>query len=142
MNFYETVAGRRFFEHQLPELIKALQGIADVLSRPQPMIQVPTENSEKFLHDLYYGQFEPEFWSRSQQSREYDRAIKAHQAKMQETLSPDLWKLAEEYRKLLEDRHFFETEKSFKSGYSTAIKMITAGLVATPQAQEAGELHE
>lgn len=144
MNFNDTVAGRRFFEHQLPGLIKALQGIADALSRPQPVIQIPAENSEKVLHDLFYGQYEPDIWRRSQQSREYDRALKAHQAKMRETLSPDLWELAEEYRRLLEDRHLFHAEKSFESGYATAIKMITAGLAAIPrgQAQEEGTKDE
>ena len=55
MNFYDTVAGRRFFDYQLPGLTKALQGIADALSRPQPVLQVPVENAEKFLHDLFYG---------------------------------------------------------------------------------------
>ncbi|KAF5040613.1 hypothetical protein DSECCO2_531530 [anaerobic digester metagenome] len=144
MSFHETVAGHRFFNHQLPELIKALQGIAGALSRPQPVIQVPTENSEKVLRDLFYEQFEPDIWSRSQQSHEYDRAIKAHQARMRETLSPGLWEMAEEYRKLLEERHFFEVEKSFESGYATAIKMITAGLAATPrgQAKEEGAKDE
>jgi hypothetical protein len=110
------------FRASAPGLIKAIQGVTDALSRPQPMIQLPTGNDEKFLHDLFYGQFEPDFWSRSQQKREYDQTIKAHQARMRETLSPDLWEMAEEYRKLLEDRHFFEVEKSFESGYATAIK--------------------
>lgn len=135
MNFHETVAGHRFFEHQLPGLIKAIQGVADALSRPQPMIQLPTGNDEKFLHDLFYGEFEPDIWSGSQQNRKYDRAIKEHQVKMREMLSPDLWELAGEYRKLLEDRHLFELEKSFETGYATAIKMITAGLAAMPRGQ-------
>lgn len=34
MNFFDSQMGRRFFEGQLPQLIKALQGISDKLSRP------------------------------------------------------------------------------------------------------------
>lgn len=135
MNFHETVAGHRFFEHQLPGLIKAIQGVTDALSQPQPMIQVPTPNTDTFLHDLFYGQYEPDIWSSSPQSLTYDRAIKAHQTRMRETLSPELWELAEEYRKLLDERYSFQAEKSFESGYVTAMKMITAGLAAMPRGQ-------
>ena len=64
---------------------------------------------------------------------------------MRETLSPELWELAEEYRRLMDNRHFFQAEKAFASGYSTAIKMIAAGLAGTSPGQahnEAGVSHE
>lgn len=35
MNFHETICGRRFFDTQLPHLIKALERIADGLTRPK-----------------------------------------------------------------------------------------------------------
>ena len=31
LKFYETIYGKRFFENQLPKLIKALERIADAL---------------------------------------------------------------------------------------------------------------
>ena len=145
MNFYDTVAGRRFFDHQLPGLTKALQGIANALSRPQPVIQVPTENLEKFLHDLFYGEYEPNLWNDSPQGRKYDIAIKSHKIRIREALSPELWELVEEYRILMDERNFFQAEKAFSSGYTTAIKMIAAGLVGTSPGQahkEAGASHE
>ena len=39
MNFYETKMGHIFFNHQLPELIKALREIAAALSTPSKLDQ-------------------------------------------------------------------------------------------------------
>ena len=36
MNFHETKMGTIFFNHQIPELIKALREIAMALSKPAP----------------------------------------------------------------------------------------------------------
>lgn len=57
MNFHETIYGHRFFEAQLPNLIKAMERIADglaYLEAGSPQSAAPTSS---FLHDLYYGDY-------------------------------------------------------------------------------------
>ena len=68
MNFHETTYGRRFFDAQLPHLIKALERIADGLPHTEtapPQGIIPDPN---FLHDLYYGDYEPSVF-KAQSSR-------------------------------------------------------------------------
>ena len=55
MNFHETICGRRFFDAQLPHLIKALERIADGLTRPKMSLPHGMTIEPKFLHDPYYG---------------------------------------------------------------------------------------
>ena len=59
MNFHETICGRRFFDAQLPHLIKALERIADGLTRPKMSLPHGMTIEPNFLHDLYYGEYEP-----------------------------------------------------------------------------------
>lgn len=61
MNFYETVAGKRFFESQLPKLISALQEIAQGLHQAPSVIPFPLDTQD-ILHDLFYGQYETIFY--------------------------------------------------------------------------------
>lgn len=43
--FHETVYGKRFFESQLPKLIKALERIADALEKQnEPILKEENEN--------------------------------------------------------------------------------------------------
>lgn len=44
--FHETVMGKRFFESQLPKVIKALERIADALEK-----QIEIKKEEKEEHD-------------------------------------------------------------------------------------------
>ena len=59
MNFHETICGRRFFDAQLPHLIKALERIADGLTQPKMSLPHGMTIEPNFLHDLYYGEYEP-----------------------------------------------------------------------------------
>ena len=48
MQFHETVYGKRFFDSQLPKLIKALERIADALEKMQePLIIEEEDSTEK-----------------------------------------------------------------------------------------------
>ena len=47
MQFHETGYGRRFFESQLPKLIKALERIADSLEKMQEPLIMEEEDSTK-----------------------------------------------------------------------------------------------
>ena len=59
MNLHETEYGRRFFNSQLPSLIKALERIAESLSAPKQSLSADFVADPDFLHDLYYGDYEP-----------------------------------------------------------------------------------
>lgn len=59
MNLHETEYGRRFFNSQLPSLIKALERIAENLSAPKQSLSADFVADPDFLHDLYYGDYEP-----------------------------------------------------------------------------------
>lgn len=70
MNFHETICGRRFFDAQLPHLIKALERIADGLTQPKMSLPHGMTIEPNFLHDLYYGEYEPSVLrSRTKSSR-------------------------------------------------------------------------
>ena len=63
MNFHETKMGTIFFNHQIPELIKTLQDIAKALSKPAPAaIQLEETGEPDFLHNLFYGNYEPDIY--------------------------------------------------------------------------------
>ena len=63
MNFHETKMGTIFFNHQIPELIKALREIAMALSKPAPAaIQLAETGESDFLHNLFYGNYEPDIY--------------------------------------------------------------------------------
>ena len=61
MEFYETIIGKRFFEHQLPRLLDTLERIGNTLENLQnvPFIQpfsaaFTTESQEEELFALLY----------------------------------------------------------------------------------------
>lgn len=63
MNFYETKMGHIFFNHQMPELIRTLQEIATALSKPAPAaVQLKDVGEPDFLHNLFYGNYEPDIY--------------------------------------------------------------------------------
>ena len=58
MNFYETPAGKMFFEHQLPQIIQSLQSISDSLNRQNPAVKLPLTEGADILKELYLGNYE------------------------------------------------------------------------------------
>lgn len=65
MNFHDTQMGRNFFEHQLPQLIEAIQALTAALDRPTQTITLPVSAEADFLHDLFLGDYEPEIFKAS-----------------------------------------------------------------------------
>ncbi len=49
MEFYQTKIGRTFFEHQIPQLIDALNGLAAALSSPAQAVHLPVSSDPHFL---------------------------------------------------------------------------------------------
>ena len=82
MNLHETEYGRRFFNSQLPSLIKALERIAESLSAPKQSLSADFVADPDFLHDLYYGDYEPSvFKTQSEHQKQLN-----HNASMAEEL--------------------------------------------------------
>lgn len=133
MNFYDTVAGRRFFEHQLPSLIKALQDVASALSQPQPVVHLPITAPPDFLENLYFGFYEPDLEIDHIRTMEFNREIIEFQNRLRQQISPEDWNRLEEYQSLLDKRASFDAEQSFEAGFRAATQMIAAGLSAPPE---------
>ena len=132
MNFHETIYGHRFFEAQLPNLIKAMERIADGLAHLEagsPQSVAPTSS---FLHDLYYGDYEPSvFKTQSEHQKQLN-----HNASMAEELlrqkmgnSPEAIAALEAYQLAAGECSSIVAEQAFESGFQTAVQMLVAGLI-------------
>lgn len=142
MNFHETICGRRFFDAQLPHLIKALERIADGLTRPKMSLPHGMTIEPNFLHDLYYGDYEPSvFKKQSSRQKELNQAVSAAEAALRNALqqSPAAVKAFEAYQLAVGEQHSAVTEQAFESGYRTAMQMLMAGL-SWPEGKNAAEL--
>lgn len=135
MNFHETTYGRRFFDAQLPYLIKALERIADGLPHTEtapPQGIIPDPN---FLHDLYYGDYEPSvFKEQDKKQQVLNHTVSAAETALRGELSKTPAALAafEVYQTAAGERNSAVIEQAFESGYRTAMQMLFAGLVSAP----------
>ncbi|WP_287826921.1 DUF6809 family protein [Oscillibacter sp.] len=127
MQFYETKMGHAFFEHQVPQLITAVEKLAAALSRPSLPITVP-EADPKFLHDLFFGSYEPEVYQVTPEIQQLGRAVSSAHVALAETLSEEGQKRLDAYEKALSERNAAVTELAYESGVRAAVQMIVAGL--------------
>ena len=118
MNFHETICGRRFFDTQLPHLIKALERIADGLTQPKMSLPHGMTIEPNFLHDLYYGEYEP--------------SVFKEQDKKQQVLNHTVSAAETALRGEISKTPVAVIEQAFESGYRTAMQMLFAGLVSAP----------
>lgn len=133
MEFYETVAGKNFFENQFPALVTALTDIASSLKSPVPAIQLEQEVPPNYLADLYNGWVDPAAFADSEALRACNKDVAAHQNRMREVLTPEAWELVEQYRTLLDTRGAAEQEQAFAAGFRHATTLFAAGLSAAPK---------
>ena len=132
MNFHETIYGHRFFEAQLPNLIKAMERIADGLAHLEAGSPQSTTPTSSFLHDLYYGDYEPSvFKTQSEHQKQLN-----HNASMAEELlrqkmgnSPEAIAAFEAYQLAAGECSSIVAEQAFESGFQTAVQMLVAGLI-------------
>ena len=135
MNFHETKMGRAFFEHQLPQLIHAIQALTAALDRPARQVAMPVEYDPEFLSELYYGNYEPRIFK---STPEGDRLIRmlndAHDA-LVKTLSRESCDRLERYLEIAADRSAADARLAYESGFRTAVQMIVAGLSRSDSGQ-------
>ena len=135
MQFYETKMGRAFFEHQVPQLITAVEKIAAALSRPVLPVSVP-EADPKFLHELFFGKYEPEVYQVTPEIQQLGRAVSSAHIALAETLSEEGRKRLDTYEKALSERNAAVTELAYESGARAAVQMIVAGLSRSASGEE------
>ncbi len=141
MNFHETKMGTIFFNHQIPELIKALREIATALSKPTPAaIQLAETVEPDFLHNLFYGNYEPDIYGCVTVPSRLDQNVKEAEKALVPALGQSQ-KLFEQYQTAVSERDSAIAEQSYCCGYRTAVQMIVSGLT-TLQPQTGGELDE
>lgn len=130
MNFYETVAGKGFFESQLPKLISALQEIAQGLHHAPSVIPLPLDAPD-ILHDLFYGQYEPYFEvPNTAVYQKANRAFSAYLEKLRMELSTESFEKVERLFVLGEERVSIEREQAFCAGCRCAVQLLLCGLRA------------
>lgn len=134
MNFHETKMGSIFFNQQLPELIGALREIAAVLSKPAPAaIPLTDMGTPDFLHNLFYGNYEPDIYGCVTVPSRLDQNIKEAEKALLPALGQSK-KLFEQYQRAVSERNSAVAEQSYCCGYRTAVQMIVSGLAMPPQA--------
>ena len=131
MNFYETKMGHIFFNHQMPELIRTLQEIATALSKPAPAaVQLKDVGEPDFLHNLFYGNYEPDIYGCVTVPSRLDQNVKEAEKALLPALGESK-KLFEQYQAAIYERSSI-AEQSYCCGYRTAVQMIVSGLTAPP----------
>ena len=134
MNFHETKMGSIFFNQQLPELIGALREIAAVLSKPAPAaIPLTDMGTPDFLHNLFYGNYEPDIYGCVTVPSRLDQNVKEAEKALLPALGQSK-KLFEQYQRAVSERNSAVAEQSYCCGYRTAVQMIVSGLAMPPQA--------
>lgn len=135
MNFFETQMGRRFFEGQLPQLIKALQGISDKLYQPVAAIRLSAEPDPNFLAELYK---QSQVWEPTEASRRLTHAIIEVQQGFLPALSEQERKAFEHYQEVVEERDLEFAERAYRTGFQTAVQMMVTGLSSQSEASLKG----
>lgn len=134
MNFHESKMGSIFFNHQLPELIGALREIAAALSKPSPTaVQLADIGTPDFLHNLFYGNYEPDIYGCVTVPSRLDQNIKEAEKALLPALGQSK-KLFEQYQRAVSERNSAVAEQSYCCGYRTAVQMIVSGFAMPPQA--------
>ena len=96
MEFYQTNAGKNFFEGQLPLLIRALEGMTEALNRRQTPVALPAKVGDDFLRELYYGNIGIGVSSMEGFDNEKLKEITILQEELRKELNEEQWKLFEQ----------------------------------------------
>ncbi len=128
MEFYQTKMGRTFFEHQVPQLIDAVNALAAALSKPAPAAALPVTADPKFLRDLFFGDYEPAIFKVSPELQRLNRTVDQDYKSLAATLSEDSMKRLEEYETAVSERNVAVMEQAYRDGVHAAVQMILAGI--------------
>ena len=141
MNFYETRMGSNFFNSQLPQLTKALQGIASALSKPVPAIKMENTADPDFLHDLLYCMYETEVFGNREQFSLLDKDVTQAESTLL-AVPGQSRELLEQYQQAVSRRNDAEIERAFCCGYRAGVQVMLSGLSAPPAMPSGGTQNE
>jgi len=141
MDFYKTKMGQTFFERQLPQLIDAINTLAAALSEPVQPAVLPATADPQFLHDLFFGKYEPEIYKVSPELRPLNRTVNQTRHSLAETLPQESRQKLEEYESALSERNITVTEQAYRAGIHAAVQMILAG-TSCPGAKRSAETED
>lgn len=128
MNFYKTNAGQKFFNAQLPRLIRALEDISSSMKQKQQAVKLPTEVPDNYLEELYYGNLNIGVNSEEGYKNQYMKEILLLQEELMSQLTPEQRDIFLKYNRVTNSRNLDETCRQFQHGYCLAVQLITAGL--------------
>ena len=135
MNFHDTVMGRRFFEHQLPQLIQSIQGLTVALGKPPQAAVLPVEADPGFLSELYFGNYECGVFKQTAEPNELEQAVKRAYNALAEMLPERNREELEAYLDAAAERNSDNMRRAYESGFRTAVQLIMAGLSRPPVGQ-------
>ena len=135
MNFHETNMGRRFFDQQLPQLIRALEDIAKAKAQPAPVIRLPESETEDILADLYNVMYIPECHV-YRENDPFNRDVHDTQQALLESLSPVQRDLFEKYEEAENRRGDDISKRAYKDGARLAVQVILAGCTSPANDEE------
>lgn len=127
MNFYETKMGREFFCRQVPQLIGALQKIAEARTQSAPVLRLPDCWIDgDLLAEIFGGTYRPESLVWKADDPLNRSAIEAEKA-LSSALSPQQRELLDAYE-AAENRHNYDVcLQAFRDGARLAVQVILAG---------------
>lgn len=128
MNFHDTKMGHTFFEHQLPQLIQAIQALTAALDKPVQSVALPVEADPEFLSRLYLGEYESASFRQTPEGAEITRAVIAAYEALEAALPESCHEKLMKYQDTLTMREGIDLQMAYESGFRTAIQMIAAGL--------------
>lgn len=130
MEFYQTNGGKKFFEVQLPKLIRALEDMTEALNRKQAPVVLPAEVGDDFLRELYYGNADIGINCMTDigDSNEKLKEITCLQAVLREKLSDEQWELFEACSCKMAGYTSSESCRMFQHGFRLAVNLIVAEL--------------
>ena len=128
MNFHDTKMGHTFFEHQLPQLIQAIQALAIALDKPVQAVALPVEADPEFMSKLYLGEYESAPFRQTPEGVEITRAVNAAHKDLEAALPESCHEKLMKYQDTLTMREGVDMQMAYESGFRTAVQMIAAGL--------------
>lgn len=144
MNFYETVAGKRFFDVQFPKLVRSLESIAESMEKTQGQkpVVLPMDLPDNFLEELYYGNVEIGIESYERYSSRRLKSANTVYEELEHILKEEELNLVSKYAEELERYYTEESCRMFQNGYCLAIRLVTAGLQISSKNKESMEDEE
>ncbi len=128
MEFYQTNGGKKFFDVQLPKLIRALEAVTEALNRKQTPVVLPAEVGDDFLRELYYGNADIGVSSTEGYNNETLKEITLLQEELKKELNEEQWKLFETCSCKMSGYTSSESCRMFQHGFRLAVNLIVAGL--------------